>query len=127
MKQKDLREDVELLMWSKYLCESGNKSLRSLGNTLKLWIYDFSEISDFEETVTLGVSSSDWFSAVPLVKCLSESSNPRLQELAEHFFRVLDSIILGMTDMRNNWPNEMNYPYIELLRNEKGFSDEPPF
>jgi hypothetical protein len=127
MKQKDLSEDVELLMWSKYLCESDNKSLRSLGNTLKLWIYDFIEISDFEETDTLGVSSSDWFSAVPLVKCLSKSSNPKLQDLAEHFFSVLDSIILGMTDMRNNWPSEMSYPYIELLRNEKGYSDEPPF
>jgi hypothetical protein len=127
MKQEDLSQDNETLMWAKYLSESGNQSLRSLGNTLKLWMLDFREISDLEETETLGVSYSDWYSAVPLVKCLSQSSNPKLQEIAEHFFRVLDSIILGMTDMRNNWPSAMSYPYIELLRNEKGYSDEPPF
>ena len=127
MKQKDLSEDVELLMWSKYLCESENKSLRSLGNTLKLWIYDVIEISDFEETDTLGVSSSDWYSAVPLVTCLLQSSNPKLQQLAEHFFSVLDSIILGMTEMRSNWPHEKNFLPIEVFRNEKGFPNEPPF
>lgn len=127
MKKEDLSQDNESLMWANYLSESRNQSLRSLGNTLKLWMYDFSEISNFEETETKRISSSDWYSAVPLVKCLSQSSNPKLEKLAEHFFSVLDSIILGMTDIRNNWPNEMTYPYLELLRNEKGFLDEPPF
>lgn len=127
MKQEDLSHDNETLMWAKYLSESGNQSLRSLGNTLKLWMLDFREISDLEETDTLGVSSSDWYSAVPLVTCLSQSSNPKLQQLAEHFFSVLDSIILGMTEMRNNWPHEKNFLPIEVFRNEKGFPDEPPF
>ena len=103
MKQKDLSEDVELLMWAKYLLESENLSLRFLGVCLQVNIYEHLDKQDFEQIKAEDIPQSDWIRAAPLAHCLLQSSNPVLQFAAEHFFKALESVTLEMTEVRLNW------------------------
>lgn len=128
MNQKDLSEDVELLMWAKYLSESTNYSLKLLANRLNLWIYDYSKSSDFDEILAADIPQSDWIKAAPLAHCLLQSSNPILEQLAELFFGVLDSITLEMTEIRNNWnPQNTDQPASEVFIDRKDLQDDAPF
>ena len=103
MKQKDLSEDVELLMWAKYLLESENLSLRFLAVCLQVNIYEHLDKQDFEQIKAEDIPQSDWIRAAPLAHCLLQSSNPVLQFAAEHFFKALESVTLEMTEVRLNW------------------------
>lgn len=128
MKQKDLREDIELNIWAKYLSESTNCSLRYLGITLNLWIHDDCERSVFVEIHVADIPQSDWVKAAPLAYCLLQSSNPILERLAEIFFKVLDAITFEMTEIRNNWnPQNLAKPASEVFVNRKGLQDGAPF
>lgn len=103
MKQKDLSEDVELLMWAKYLSESENLSLRFLAVFLQVNIYEHLDKQDFEQIKAEDIPQSDWIRAAPLAHCLLQSSNPVLEFAAEHFFKALESVTLEMTEVRLNW------------------------
>jgi hypothetical protein len=103
MKQKDLSEDVELLMWSKYLSESENLSLQYLGACLKANIYEDRDSYYLQQIKAEDIPQSDWINAAPLAHCLLKSSNPVLEFAAEHFFKALESVTLEMTEVRLNW------------------------
>lgn len=103
MKQKDLSEDVELLMWAKCLSESENLSLRFLAVCLQVNIYEHLDKQDFEQIKAEDIPQSDWIRAAPLAHCLLQSSNPVLEFAAEHFFKALESVTLEMTEVRLNW------------------------
>lgn len=103
MKQNDLSEDVELLMWAKYLSESENLSLRYLAVCLQVNIYEHLDKQDFEQIKAEDIPQSDWIKATPLVHCILQSSNPVLELVAEHFFKALESVTLEMTEIRLTW------------------------
>jgi hypothetical protein len=123
MKQNDLSEDVELLMWAKYLSESENLSLRYLAVCLQVNIYEHLDKQDFEQIKAEDIPQSDWINAAPLAHCLLKSSNPILEVAAEWFFKVLHSIALEMMEMMNNWPHRDDIPPFEVLKTERSTID----
>jgi hypothetical protein len=123
MKQKDLSEDVELLMWSKYLSESENLSLQYLAACLKANIYEDRDSYYLQQIKVEDIPQSDWINAAPLAHCLLKSSNPILEVAAEWFFKVLHSIALEMTEMMNNWPHRDDIPPFEVLKTERSSID----
>lgn len=126
MKQKDPSEDVELLMWSKYLSESENLSLQYLAACLNANIYEDRDSQYLELIKVEDIPQSDWINAAPLAHCLSKSSNPILEVAAEWFFKVFHLIALEMMEMINNWPRRDDFLPFEILKNERS-SDVPSF
>ena len=103
MNEKDLSQDVELLVWAKYLSESTNRSLQFIVIYLKRWIYEEPQISNPSEFGVSDISGAEWQEAIPLASCLRVSSHPILQQLAEVFFEILDSITLELIEIKNTW------------------------
>ena len=129
MNQKDLSEDVELLMWVKYLSESENLSLKYLSKRLSEWVNEDVQNSDCKDIVAEDISQSDWIDAVPLAYCLLHSKNLVLEKLAKAFFVALDVITYEMTEIRNNWnAQNKDQPANETFVHWKDlYEDASPF
>jgi len=78
MNEKDPSQDVELLMWSRYL-------------------------SDFVEATVCDISETEWKESIPLAGCLRVSTNLTPVRPGTHLFKTRDAINSEMVDLLKDW------------------------